>query len=82
MNERIKEIKKRSMVKIISHGAYGESESYWQLDEDKLIQLVSEEIDLLEAKIRYLQDPNKGPSLEELREMFKDYPGPEISGKI
>jgi hypothetical protein len=47
-----------------------------------LLRDAADRIDFLETKIRYLQDPNKGPSLEELREMFKDYPGPEISGKI
>jgi len=47
-----------------------------------MLRDAADRIDLLEAKIRYLQDPNKGPSLEELRETFKDFPGPEISGKL
>lgn len=47
-----------------------------------LLRDAADRIDLLEAKIRYLQDPNKGPSLEELAAAFKDFPGPEISGKL
>lgn len=47
-----------------------------------ILRDAADRIDFLEAKIRYLQDPNKGPSLEKLREMFKDFPGDEISGKL
>ena len=47
-----------------------------------ILRDAADRIDFLEAKIRYLQDPNKGPSLEELKEMFKDFPGDEISGKL
>jgi hypothetical protein len=43
MNERIKELKKQAMVKVVSHGAYGESENYWHLDEDKFAELIVEE---------------------------------------
>ena len=47
-----------------------------------LLRDAADRIEFLEAKVRYLQDPNKGPSLEELRDMFKDFPGSEISGKL
>lgn len=47
-----------------------------------LLRDAADRIELLEAKIRYLQDPNKGPSLEELTEMFKNCPDLEISGKL
>ena len=47
-----------------------------------LLSDAADRIEFLEAKVRYLQDPNKGPSLEELAEMFKDCPGSEISGKL
>ena len=47
-----------------------------------ILRDAADRIDFLEAKICYLQDPNKGPSLEELREMFKDCPDCDISGKL
>jgi hypothetical protein len=47
-----------------------------------LLRDAADRIEFLEAKVRYLQDPNKGPSLKELTEMFKDYPDLEISGKL
>lgn len=47
-----------------------------------LLREAADRIEHLEAKLQYLQDPNKGPSLEELAVIFKEFPGPEISGKL
>ena len=43
MNEKIKELKRQATIKIQSHGAFGEPESWAQLDADKFAELIIKE---------------------------------------
>lgn len=43
MNKRIEELKKLAMTKTVGHGAFGETEIYWDLDTERFALLVIEE---------------------------------------
>ncbi len=43
MNKKIKELKRQATIKIQSHGAFGEPETWEQLDEDKFAELIIRE---------------------------------------
>jgi hypothetical protein len=43
MNERIEELKQQAMIEVRSHGAFGESERYRELDVDKFAELIINE---------------------------------------
>jgi hypothetical protein len=43
MNKRIQELKQQAQRKVISHGAFGETETYWQLDTDLFAKLIIQE---------------------------------------
>ena len=43
MNERINELKEQAKEKVISHGAYGETEIYWEINVDKFAELIVRE---------------------------------------
>lgn len=60
MNNRITELKKQAMVKVVSHGAYGESESYWHLDEDKFAELIVLDcLSIIERRKGWIDNENK-----------------------
>jgi hypothetical protein len=40
---KIKELKQKAQVKVYSHGAFGEDETYYRLDEDKFAELIIQE---------------------------------------
>lgn len=43
MNERIRELVEQSYVKVRGHGAFGESETYHQVDLEKFAELIIQE---------------------------------------
>lgn len=43
MNERINKLKEQAKEKVISHGAYGETEIYWEINVDKFAELIVRE---------------------------------------
>lgn len=43
MNERINKLKEQAKEKVISHGAYGETEIYWEINVDKFAELIVKE---------------------------------------
>lgn len=43
MNERIAKLKEQAKEKVISHGAYGEREIYWEINVDKFAELIVQE---------------------------------------
>ena len=63
MNNRLTELKKRAMVKEHSHGAFGESESYWKLDEDKFAELIIK--DAIDECRKEWYDLNNAPKGED-----------------
>jgi hypothetical protein len=51
MNKRLKELMNQSMIKVWGHGAFGESESYQDLDPEKFAELIVRECaDLFEVE--------------------------------
>lgn len=40
---KIEELKQKSQIKMYSHGAFGENETYYKLDPDKFAKLIIEE---------------------------------------
>ena len=43
MNDQINKLKEQAKEKVISHGAYGETEIYWEINVDKFAELIVQE---------------------------------------
>ena len=69
MNERINKLKEQAKEKVISHGAYGETEIYWEINVDKFAELILQEhVELLKQRW-YTLNNIKPPSDESPRDM-------------
>jgi hypothetical protein len=72
MNKRLKELMNQSMIKVWGHGAFGESESYQDLDPEKFAELIVRECaEFLENNSGY-DDANNAwhPEPEDLLKHF------------
>lgn len=68
MNEKIKELKKQATIRIDSHGAFGEPESYEKLDIDKFIELL-----LKEAEAKYYSEGYQAGINEGIRDCINHF---------
>lgn len=73
MNEKIEKLKQEAQIKVYSHGAFGEDETYYRLDADKFAELIILEC----ANFVADQDENNFPSPVTISRRIKNHFGIE-----
>lgn len=64
---KIRELKQKAQVKVYSHGAFGEDETYYRLDEDQFAELIIQEcVEVLRLEMERLDKLNRSFSAQTL----------------
>ena len=67
---KIKELKQKAQVKVYSHGAFGEDETYYRLNTDKFAELIIQEcVEVLRLEL------NRSFSAQTLETLIKNHFG-------